>query len=69
MDRADDLAGVKVKGAEQELIQGLPDQRRGQRTGREIGDIVSDDDVGAACSCRRHHVPVTRIREPDGVDE
>lgn len=57
-DCGDYLGGVKVERIEQEVIQGLPEQRPGQGVGREVREVIGDDHVGASCPGGRHDVPV-----------
>src|ERR1700722_18625725 len=37
------LARIKTEGVEQEVIEGLPGERRGQRSRRKVGKVVGDD--------------------------
>lgn len=65
-DCGDHLGGIEVERIEQEVIQGLPEQRRGQGAGREVSEVIGDDHVGAACPGGCHHVPVIWVWQPDG---
>ena len=37
--------------------------------GREVGEVVGDDDVGASGPRSGDHVPVVGVRQVDGGDE
>lgn len=60
---------MEIERVEQEVVQGLPDQRSGQGGRREISKIVGDDHIGAAGQCCGDYVPVIRIGQLYGLGE